>query len=160
MKGLVETVRGKVESTCVINRGLRKEGCVVSLRDAPKPRLIIDFDKPGSPLGKHQTRCDYLFVAEVPNKLGWVVPLELKKGRLDASGVVGQLKAGASAAEELVPDTVTVNFRPVVASGGNKAERAELRLVRNKVRFHGTAEYVRLLKCGDKLIDAFNQTKP
>ena len=43
---------------------LRKEGCKVSLNDAPEPRLIVDFDKPGSPLGQNQTRCDYLFVAD------------------------------------------------------------------------------------------------
>ena len=159
MTGVVETVRGKVENTCVISGRLKKEGCSVSLKDAPQPRLIIDFDKPGSPLGKNQTRCDYLFVAEVSSKPGWVVPIELKKGRLDASKAVEQLRAGASAAEQLVPNTVTVNFRPVVASGGNKAERAELRAERNRVRFHGTAQPVRLIKCGDKLIEAFDQVK-
>ena len=159
MTGMVETVRGKVESTCVISKGLRKEGCSVSLKDAPKPRLIIDLDKPGSPLGKNQTRCDYLFVADAQGNRGWVVPIELKKGRLDASKAVEQLKAGASVAEQLVPDTLTVNFRPAVASGGNKAERAELRAERNIVRFRGSVEYVRLLKCGDKLINAFNKAK-
>ena len=159
MTGLVDTVRGKVENACVKSGGLRKEGCSLSLQDAPQSRLIIDFDKPGSPLRWRQTRCDYLFVAEVPGKPGWVVPLELKKGRLDASKAVEQLKAGASVAEKLVPDTLTVNFRPVVASGGNKAERAELRAGRNKVRFRGSVEYVRLLKCGDKLINAFNKAK-
>ena len=156
MTGLVGTIRGKVNSTCIEYRGIKKEGCSVSLRDAPQPRLIIDFDKPGSPLGKHQTRNDYLFVAEVPTKPDWVVPLELKGGEMDASEVVGQLKAGARSAEQLVPNAMSVNFRPVVAFGGgiDKAERKVLRAKPNKVRFHGIAEPVRLIKCGDQLIKA------
>ena len=153
MTGLVETVRGKVENTCVHSGRLRKEGCTASLQDAPQPRLIIDFDRPGSPLEGQQTRCDYLLVAEDPGKPSWVVPTELKKGQLDTSQVVGQLKAGARAAEQLVPDTTAVNFRPIAAYGGGitKSERKELRANRNKVRFHGTAESVRLIKCGGKL---------
>ena len=165
MTGLVGTVRGKVNNTCIGNRGIKKEGCSVSLKDAPQPRLIIDFDKPGAPLvnkpgarpGDDPIHCDYLFVAEVSSKPGWVVPLELKnQKKMDASEVVGQLKAGARSAEQLVPNTMTVNFRPVVAfSGGiRKDERNALKANRNKVRFHGTTEPVRLIKCGDQLTKA------
>ena len=158
MTGLVSTVRGKVNSSCIENRGMKKDGCSVSLKDAPQPRLIIDFDKPGSPLGRNQTRNDYLFVAEVSAKPDWVVPLELKGGEVDASEVVGQLKAGARAAEQLVPKAMSVNFRPIVAFGGgiDKAERNALRNKRNRVQFHGMAESVRLIKCGDQLIKALS----
>lgn len=154
MTGLVETVRGKVENTCVKSGGLRKEGCTVSLQGAPRPRLIIDFDKPGFPLERQEIRCDYLFVAEVSAKPAWLALLELKRGKMDASEVVGQLKAGARAAEQLLPNTMPVNFRPIAACGGGmtKSERKELRAKRNKVPFHGTAEAVRLIKCGGKLI--------
>ena len=156
MTGVVGTVRKKVNCTCIENRGIKKKGCSVSLKDAPKPRLIIDFDKPGSPLGKNQKRCDYLLVAEVLTKPDWVAPLELKHGEMDASEAVGQLKAGARAAEQLVPNTMSVNFRPVVAFGGgiDKAERNALRNKRNRVWFHGMAESVRLIKCGEKLTKA------
>ena len=154
MTGVVEAVRGRAEKTCIKSGGLRKEGCSVSLQDAPKPRLIIDFDKPGSPLARQQTRCDYLFVAQVPTEPGWVVPVELKRGEMDATEVVGQLKAGARASEQLVPGTIAVNFRPVAAVGGGiaKAQRNALRAPRNKVPFRGTAEFVRLIRCGGKLI--------
>ena len=154
MGGSVETIRGKVEDTCVHSGRLRKEGCTVSLQDAPQPRLIIDYDKPGSPLEGQEKRCDYLLVAGVNDKPIWVAPLELKRGALDTSKVVGQLRAGADAAEKLVPDTMPVNFRPITACGGGitKAERNALRDKRNKVPFHGTAEFVRLIKCGGKLI--------
>lgn len=154
MTGVVEVVRGRTEKTCIKSGGLRKEGCAVSLQGAPKPRLIIDFDKPGSPLQRQQTRCDYLFVAEAPTGPDWVVPMELKRGEMDASEVVGQLKAGARAAEQLVPSTLAVTFRPVAAFGGGitKAQRNALRAPRNKVPFHGVAEFVRLIRCGGKLI--------
>ena len=156
MTGLVGMVRGKVNNTCIENRGIKKEGCSVSLKDAPQPRLVIDFDEQGSPLGKNQTRCDYLFVAEDHSKPGWVVPLELKKGQLDTSGIVRQLKAGAHAAEQLIPNTMAVNFRPVVAYGGgiHTAERNALKAKHNQVRFHGTVEPVRLIKCKEQLTKA------
>ena len=156
MTGLVDTVRARVEDTCVAAGGLRKEGCSVSLRGAPRPRLIVDFDKPGSPLTRTETRCDYLLVAEVKNQPGWVTLLELKKGRLDAGKAVSQLKAGSRAAEELVPRTMEVNFRPAVASGGNKSEREKLRDKKNRVKFHEAVEYVRLISCGDPLTKALD----
>lgn len=158
MTNLVDTVRGMVKKTCLISGRLKKEGCSVSLKDAPRRRLIVDFDKPGSPLGASETRCDYLFVADKHGSTGWVLTIELKRGRLDASEAVEQLRAGARVAEQLVPRPIKVNFRPVAASGGNKAERAELRNRRNMIRFHGQAEYVRLLKCGDRLIGAFKES--
>ncbi len=147
MTGLVERVRAKVPSACVMNGKLQRDGCSVSLRDAPKKRLIIDFDASGSPLGPDQNRCDYLFIAEVPGQPGLVVPLELKKGKLNAKDVVGQLQAGTKAAEKLVANDAAVAFRPVVAYGGhlNKAEREMLR--KTPVRFFGCSEYVRLIKC-------------
>ncbi len=154
MRRLVDTVRGKVKKTCLVSGGLKKEGCSVSLKDAPRRRLIVDFDKPGSPLSKKKSRCDYLYVAEDAGNSGWVAPMELKKGRLDASKAVKQLKAGARVAEKLVPDSESVNFRPVAASGGNKAERVELRAKKNRVGFHGTSEVIRLIKCGERLMDA------
>ena len=157
MTGLVDTVRGKVPSTCLVVGRLKKEGCSVSLKDAPRRRLIVDFDKSGSPLGANDTRCDYLLVAEERGSTAWVAPIEIKRGRLDASEAVEQLRAGARVAEQLVPSPMRVDFRPVAASGGNKAERAELRNRQNMIRFHGQTEYVRFLNCGERLIDAFTE---
>ena len=125
----------------------------MSLAAAPKPHLIVDFDKPGSPLGPHETRCDYLFVAE--GDIGLVAPLELKRGRLHAREVVGQLQAGASAAEKLVPPEEPVKLRPVVASSGrSKAEISRLKAKGNRIRFHGRLEPVRLMSCGGPLVGA------
>ena len=95
---------------------------------APRPRRIVDFDKPGAPLPPHATRCDYLLIAEGSDNCGWVVPLELKRGRLEVNQVVGQLRAGASEAEKLVSQDEACRFRPVVAVGNvPKSERQKLK---------------------------------
>ena len=127
----------------------------MSLAAAPKPYLIVDFDKPGSPLGPHETRCDYLFIAEGEGDVGLVAPLELKRGSLHAREVAGQLQAGASAAEKLVPPDEPIELRPVAASSGrSKAERTRLKAKGNRIRLHGRLEAVRLMSCGAPLVEA------
>lgn len=158
MSGLVDAVRAKVSPKCLA-RKCSRDGCGVSLKDAPESRLIIDFDKPCSPLGMQATRCDYLFIAESVDRSGdrsgWIAPLELQKGGLDASKVVKQLQAGARAAEKLVPRKKPVKFRPVAAFDGiHKAERNKLRSKNTKVRFHGHTELIRLIRCDAPLVQA------
>ena len=154
MNGVVAAVRAKVDASCLVRR-CGKERCAVLLSGAPEPRLIVDFDKPGSPLGPDSTRCDYLFVAEGSGGSGWVAPLELKKGQLRAGEVVRQLQAGARAAEHLVPSGTPVAFRPVAVSRNvPKAERNRLKDKSSWIRFHECAELVRLIPCGARLVQA------
>ncbi len=152
MTGLVEVVEKNIDSSCIVSK-MKKSGCTVSLSGAPLLRLIVDFDQPGSPLDSNQQRCDYLFIAEEADRPGWVALLELKKGRLRTSEVVGQLKASTRAAEQLVPQSAAVRFRPIVALGGgiHKAERTALKQKSNKVRFHKECEFVRLIHCDSAL---------
>ena len=158
MTGLVQTVCEALDKRCLARGKLNKDGCKVSLKDAPGPRLIIDFDKPGSPLGPSQTRCDYLFVADGDKSSGWVAPLELKNGRLHANQAVRQLRAGARAAEQLVPSGEQIKFRPVAVSGSaSKAERNRLKGKDGGIRFHGCVEPVRLLSCGAPLTEALGK---
>lgn len=127
----------------------------MSLRAAPRPRLIVDFDKPGSPLGPEAERCDYLFVAQRAAGGSWVALLELKRGRLHAGQAVRQLQAGASAAGTLISAGEQIEFRPVVASGSTpKAERQRLRNKNNRVQLCGRTEFVRLISCGAPLTKA------
>ena len=158
MTNLVEIVRARVCGKCIAKR-CKKGDCRVSLKDVPKQHLIIDFDKPGSPLGKAEKRCDYLFVASESTDRNWLVPLELKKSSVDAKEVVKQLKAGADIAKKFVPSNIKVNFRPVVAHRGmHKAEREEIKKERNKIRFRNLKEPVRLINCGDKLKNKLSMT--
>ena len=150
--GLVETVRNMLDQRCLVSGRLNKSGCKVSMQGAPRPRLIVDFDKPGSPLKQDQTRCDYLFVAEDDQGPGWVSPLELKRGRLQADDAVKQLQAGATAAEGIVPWNKPFRFRPVAAfRGSSRFEISKLKSKSCRVRFRGRTEAIRLISCGEPL---------
>ncbi len=149
MTGLVNIVRKKADKRCLVAGKLKKEGCSVSLKDAPESRVIIDFDKPGSPISQNDSKCDYLFVAD-EEEIGWIVPIELKKGKLDSSKVIKQLKAGAKVAESWVSAQVSVNFRPIVVFGAT--HRAQIdSLKKNKIKFHKKYEVIRTMKCGRAL---------
>ena len=154
MSGLVQRVRAKVDDRCIVAR-IRTKGCRVSLDGAPAPRVIVDFDKPGSPLGPSDQRCDYLFVADGTDPDGWVAPLELKRGQFHTGEFVRQLQAGAAAAEKLVPRSAKVGFRPIAVVGGGmtKEEWNKSRQRKYAVRFHGKSEILRSLSSGQKLVD-------
>ena len=134
---------------------LRKDGCTVSLTGAPVQRLIVDLDKPGSPLKQNEPRCDYLFVANSDGNVGWFEPLELKRGNLLAGKVVEQLQAGAAVAEQHIADDNSVRFRPTAAFGSiHKYQRNKLRTNVSKIHFHNQVEAIRLIKCGAPLSEA------
>ena len=159
MMNLVERTRRALDSRCLVKGGLSKDGCKVVMTDVPSPKLIIDFDKPGSPLEADETRCDYLLIAAGEHAHGWVVVLELKRGRLNADEVARQLRAGASAAEKRILkkrilQNEPVRFRPVVVSGStSKHERNLLKKKSNAVRFHGHTETIQRVKCGAPLFE-------
>ena len=146
MTSLVEQVAPKVDARCIGRRGLS----TVVMTGVPQKRLVIDFDKPGSPLQQDSTRCDYLCIAAADNGDDWIVPLELKKGSFKAKGVARQLQAGTNAADELVAPAASFKFRAVVFSRNvRKAERRNLK--RERVQFRGLREEIRRSKCGDRL---------
>jgi len=150
--GLLDRVGEKLDQECLVRRGgLKKKGCEVVMTGAPKHRLIVDFDKPGSPLA-NKTRCDFLLIAEACPGSHWVVVLELKKGKLQVGEVVKQLQAGACAAEGVVPRREAVKFRPVAVSGRFwKHDRKKLRESKSMIRFHEQKEHIRRIWCGSEL---------
>lgn len=150
MSAAVDAVREKVSSACLVER-CRSKGCRIGLPGNLKPFVLIDMDHPGAPAAKDEKRCDFLFVNRC-----WVAPVEIKKGRAAASEIVPQLRAGAAAAQRVVPSDADVRFRPVAAYGGalRRQEHDEFRKSRNKVTFWGHAELVRLIRCGASLTQA------
>ena len=153
MANLVRRIRENLPDECFATGRLRKEGCSVSLKDAPTPSITIDMDKPQAPVGQDETKCDYIFIGGCDDVV--LVPLELKRGKLDASDVAKQLQAGANiAAARIIPKHEQVQFLPVAVCGG-KFHRAEIRrLSQSKIRFNNQNANVRLLRCGQRLIDA------
>lgn len=155
--GLVAAVRPGLDSRCVVKGSLVKDGCRVRLTDAPGQRLVLDLDRPGAPTGPGGGRCDYLFVADDFQDADWVVPIECKKGALQASQVVRQLRAGAAVAEGLIPSGSDFEFRPIAATGSvRKAQRRKLRESSSFIKCHGKLEPVRRIRCGDRLIDGLS----
>ena len=151
MISLVKAVRAKVSESCCV-RVCKKEGCKVSLPSMCRQRVLIDMDHRESPAEKHGKRCDFLFVGEAKGE-GWVVPIELKKGKASSSEVVPQLQAGAKVAEKVVPNNAEISFRPVVAAG--RFDKYERGLIREKeVKFRKMCELVRWIRCGKSLEQA------
>lgn len=157
MNNLVATVRRQLDSRCLESgETLRKQACDVSLAQMPRTRIVADLDQPGAPIGRHDTRCDFLVFAEEgcgKSWKGWVVPLELK-ARLEMRRVAAQLQAGADAAGRLVADAAGVAFVPVVACRLKKAQRRRLKTSLMRVRFKNRKpETFRRMKCGGNLIE-------
>ena len=158
MTGLADSVRRKIEASCIEVGPLRRKDCEISLEDAPQPRIVIDFDKPGSPLGKSQKRCEYLFVADRDGGGGWVVPMEFKSSRMNVSKVAEQLQAGTRVAERLVPRQNPISFRPVavIYESVNKKQRRDLKDPKHAVRYRGCSEPVRVIQCGSLLTEVLD----
>ncbi|MCE2514199.1 MAG: hypothetical protein J4F37_04165 [Acidobacteria bacterium] len=112
MNGFARSVRPKIANTACLVDGIEKGGCGVSLVDAPRPRLVIDLDKTGAPLGKAQIKRDFLLFADSD----LVIAVEIKSGNPNITQAKRQLQAGANAADRLAPRDVRVTFRPVLAS--------------------------------------------
>ena len=152
MSGLVNLFQNRISSTCISKSGLKKEGCRVRLEKFSELHLVIDFDKSGSPLDQSQIRCDYLFVAEFPKRLGLIAPLELKSTKISAGRIKLQLEAGAKVAENILPHNMEVDFQPILASTTfHHAERYALKKKNNRIKFRNNSYPIKRMKCNSPL---------
>lgn len=153
MTGFLTAVRSSIPGPCIATE-INKEGCNVELARASqtKERLIIDFDQPSSHWSQSETRCDYLFLEDLPNAPSRVCPIELKRGGFSVSVVRSQLQAGVGIAERLIPLGIDVVLLPVLASG--KVPKSEDKaLKRATVRFRGNPKPINIvrIRCGARL---------
>ena len=148
---LVQSVRAQVAPS-VVARVCSKKGCKVPLKGVPQPHLVVDLDKPGSPLGKSDTRCDYVVIGENNNQAGWAVALELKRGKVHTDAA-DQLQAGADVTDQLVPRNAKIEFKPVVAGRGFHSNLKKT-LAKRKVQFRQQRMAVVLISCGTPLAKA------
>lgn len=88
---LVRHVRRTIPKTCHDTK-LSKNGCQIALTGIGANRVIVDMDCNDLGIAKDQSRCDYIFIGEG----NWVVPMELKRGNVQADEVTKQLRAGAA----------------------------------------------------------------
>ncbi len=148
MANLVSQIREKISDKCFAKR-CRKEGCSVPLNNAPEPSILIDMDRPQAPVRQNETRCDYIFIGGSNSVL--LVPLELKRGKPNASETVRQLQAGADIANaRIIPRSEQVRFLPVVVHGGalRRTELIRFRANANRIRFRGERINIALARCG------------
>ena len=154
MANLVDQIKRNLSNECLKKGKLSKEGCTVSLKGAPTPSIKIDMDNEKAPVGQNETKCDYIFIGGCDDV--FLVPLELMKGKLDASKVVKQLQARANiAAARIIPKREQVQFQPVAVCGKfHRAEKEKLSKPTNRIRFKGERLYAQLLKCDQPLVEA------
>ena len=153
MANLVDQIKRKLPNECLKKGKLTKEGCAVSLKGAPRPSIKIDMDNKKAPVGQNETKCDYIFIGGCDDVV--LAPLELTKQDLNASKIVRQLRAGADiAATRIIPKGEQVQFQPVAFCDGKIHPDQRQRLAQSKIRFNNQNANVRLLRCGQRLIDA------
>jgi len=146
---LTEKIYNKFKKTCMVNK-LERPECILSLRDISKPYTFIDLDLSGSPLGPNDIRCDFLVFIDNVEGIPCVAPLEFKstwRGK-----IVKQLQAGAKEIENHVPPELECSFRAVGVLGN--FPRNKRREIRQRVSFRNQDQPIRIIYCGDPLIEA------
>ena len=153
---LVSQVKQKICDECLDTKCSR-EGCSLTLVNVPRPFLLIDMDHEKAPIDKQdQNRCDYIFVSDDG---AWTAPLELTRGKLEASKVVPQLKAGAKVVEQIVPPRARIQFRAIAIYGGEfrRAERDKLNQKTNYIPFRGEVYPIKARRCGSPLVSVLGK---
>ncbi len=152
MSGTVTACASQVPGSCHATR-CNKDGCRVSLNGAPQERVIIDMDCDALQIPDDKKKCDYLFVGEEKNTT-WVVPIELKSGRLRAREVLEQLEEGVKMADMWLPQGISFQLVPVLAHG-KRIHPHDLKVLRSrKIRLRGQRKGAVLIRCGDPLTKA------
>lgn len=150
MNGFAHGVRQRIADRRCLVADVDKDGCSVSLTDAPPSRAVVDLDADGSPLGPTRVKCDYLFFAD-PNLFA---PIEFKNGEPNVKSAARQLRAGAGAADALAPRDRAIVCRPVLMSRSLRRQH-QIDLRKEAVQFRGRPERIRRLACGASLTEAF-----
>ena len=124
------------------------------------PYVLLNLEHKASPIDKRSRHCDFLFVGGgVENSLEWVAPIELTISAPTVKKFSPQLQAGASLAEQLIPRSVKVRFRPIAVHGKDtlrKAERKRFLNAANHVEFRGKKTPFKRVRCGSTLADALS----
>lgn len=128
------------------------------MEDVPEPFVLLNLEHTESPIDRSCPHCDFLFVGGgEANPTEWVVPIELTTGENDAKKFKRQLQPGASLAENLIPDSITVRFLPIAVhekENQRKAERNRRKNPNFHIEFRNMKIPPKLVKCGESLSQA------
>ena len=125
-----------------------KKGCRVSMADIPTNRVVLDVDL-AFPTDRAETnQCDFvLFYVDADQSSLIGVPMELKRGDVDASEAVAQLQEGARIIDRYVPNDVEMNLVLVLVHGGSMHRSQRNRLRSSRIRFRGTEFPINTARC-------------
>ena len=164
MGSVVAAVKSQVDQACLLvdKKQLKSGECYLLITGAPKPHLVINFDKPESPLGANDEKPDFLFLSDKGGKdkkgqggLGLLVPIELSAGRSkSAQHIKNQLQAGVDWSQKVIPEQSQLQLIPIYCGPIDNLEKAEIKKAQFRVVFRGQKETALLRRCGSKLTDA------
>ena len=126
-----------------------KEGCRVSMANIPSERVVLDVDL-AFPAGRSGTnQCDFVlfYIDSIQSSL-IAVPMELKRGDVDASEAIAQLQEGARIVDNSTPTDVEMNLVLVLVHGGSMHRSQRNRLRAARIRFRGTEFPINTARCG------------
>lgn len=125
-----------------------RDNCVVSMKDLPRNRIIIDADLAFPAHGWKGERCDFIIFlfGSDSNLLG--VPVELKSGEIHLSKTVRQLRNGAEFVDQYGLEIPSLVCRPILIHGRPISSRERKRLNRLKVTFRGLELTIKTARCG------------
>ncbi len=151
MTNLINHIEETLHDECLKSK-LEKNKCKVNLTGVPRPFIAIDMDHKKAPVKQNEKKCDYIFIGGRTDV--FLAPLELMKGKADATKIIGQLQAGARiAARSIIPKNERVEFQPVAVCG--EYHRTDIRkLRRSRIYFRGKPAHIEPLTCGAFLTNA------
>lgn len=154
MTKLSSCVEKKIPPECRVKK-CRRNGCSVSLQGFSPSKLIINMDCEQLGICGSLENCDYI-VFGAASETEWIVPLELKRGNVEAAKVRNQIQEGTNYVEkELLDSETSAQFRPVVVFKGkvHRSQTQKLKEKQCKVKFQNEDFEVILLRSGKKLME-------
>ena len=119
------------------------------MANIPSERVVLDVDLV-FPTGRADTnQCDFVlfYIDSIQSSL-IAVPMELKRGDVDASEAVAQLQEGARIVDGCTPNDVEMNLVLVLVHGGSIHRTQRNRLRTARIRFRGAEFPINTARCG------------
>jgi len=153
MVQLIETIKRHVPENAINQGRLKKQGCIVKMNDIPNPNLTLDLDKIKK--ADDSKNADFLFASEDDG--GWILVIELKRGRPDISHAIEQLQSAAKLVEKWINSEDVENFMGVLVSGGlSRYQSSKLKKMLDRgIRFKGENRKILRIACGSELKRVF-----
>ena len=128
-----------------------RKGCRVSmanLKSKPANRVVLDVDSAFPTNTAKTNQCDFILfhIDDAQNCLAGV-PMELKRGDVDASDAIAQLQAGARIADNCTPKDAEINLMPVLVHGGSLPKNQRNRLRTSRTTFRSDEFPINTTRC-------------